>query len=123
MKKFLRRLVFYMIRWQCSTFVLAPAIAFFKHSPNMWGTKEDWIAAAVSNVIGSLIFFFVDMWIFRNKLKNPIWEVKMDTTCTDCGKLCRGYRLIQAKKYDRIDAFPEFRCEACSIAKYDKTLR
>jgi hypothetical protein len=56
-----------MCRWQLSTFILAPCIAFVKHSPTMWGTQEDWIAAGFSNLVGAIIFFWVDRFIFKNK--------------------------------------------------------
>jgi len=59
------RYFLYLCRWQMSTFVLAPCIAFFKHSPNIWGTQEDWLAASIANLIGGLIFFWVDRMIFK----------------------------------------------------------
>lgn len=33
----------------------------------MWGTQEDWIAAGFSNLVGAIIFFWVDRFIFKNK--------------------------------------------------------
>jgi len=46
------------------------------------------------------------------------WEVKDDIVCADCGKTARGYRLVYAKDYDRLNQNqPEFRCEKCSIRK------
>lgn len=57
----------YICRWQMSNFILAPCIAIFKHSPSMWGTQEDWIAAGFSNLVGAIIFFWVDRFIFKNK--------------------------------------------------------
>ncbi len=49
------------------------------------------------------------------------WEVKENSTCADCGRNARGYRLVYAKDYDKInDEHPEFRCERCSIQKAQK---
>jgi hypothetical protein len=49
------------------------------------------------------------------------WEVKENATCADCGRNARGYRLVYAKDYDKInDEHPEFRCERCSIQKAQK---
>jgi uncharacterized membrane protein YdjX (TVP38/TMEM64 family) len=61
----MKRFILYVIRWQLSTPILAPIVAIFKHSPSMFGTKEDWLAAAVANLIGSFIFFWIDRYIFR----------------------------------------------------------
>lgn len=118
----LRRYTLYLIRWQLSTPILAPVIAFFKNSP-VWGTKEDWIGAIVANLIGGLIFFWVDRWIFRKTdiLRGEVWEVQQDIACADCGQLAdRSYRLVKAANYDKSnDKKPEFRCQACSRSKYE----
>jgi hypothetical protein len=63
--KFITKYYLYLLRWQASTIILAPCVAYFKHSPNMWGTTEDWIAASASNLIGGMIFFFIDRIIFK----------------------------------------------------------
>jgi len=112
----------YLIRWQLSTPILAPVVAYFKNSPSVFGTMEDWIGSAVANLIGGLIFFWIDRFIFYHKLTFPIWQVEQDTICHDCGKEGRGYRLVKDDnlKYDKMkDSQPEFRCEKCSEAKYD----
>jgi len=62
---FIARYFLYLCRWQCSTIILAPCVAYFKHSPSLWGTPEDWLAASVSNLIGGLLFFWVDRLIFK----------------------------------------------------------
>lgn len=52
------------------------------------------------------------------------WEVKENATCADCGTVSRGYRLVCAKDYDRInEEHPEFRCERCSILKAQELRR
>lgn len=118
-KQLLQRYAFYLLRWQLSTPILAPVVAYFKHSPSVWGTREDWIGSTVANLIGGLIFFWVDRWIFYYKA--PIWEVAEEVRCVDCSEVRRGYRLVKTKNYDRSDdPQPEFRCEACSIKKYER---
>lgn len=63
---FWTRYALYLGRWQLSTFILAPCVALFKHSPSIWGTPEDWIAASVSNLIGGMIFFFLLTDLYSN---------------------------------------------------------
>jgi hypothetical protein len=115
----IKRYIMYLIRWQLSTPILAPIIAMFKHSPNIFGTGTDWMAASVANLIGGLIFFWVDRFIFSYKILTLGWEVKEKIACVDCGKISRGYRLVKSSNYDRINAKPEFRCEKCSSKKAD----
>lgn len=113
-----KRYFFYLIRWQLSTPILAPIEAYFKHSASVFGTTEDWIAAGVANLIGGLIFFWVDRFIFTSKTLASSWEVKENVACSDCGKLARGYRLVKSANYDMThDKKPKFRCEDCSKKK------
>jgi hypothetical protein len=116
-----KRYFVYLIRWQLSTPILAPIVAFFKHSSSVFGTKEDWIAATIANLIGGLIFYWVDRFIFKSKALSPVWEVRKNAQCADCQKFCRGYRLALAKDYDRTqDPNPQFRCENCSDKKLEE---
>ena len=113
----------YLVRWQLSTVILAPVIAYIKNSGSVWGTWEDWYAAIIANLIGGLIFFWIDGKLIFNSpiFKKELWEVKENVTCTDCGKTGRGYRLILKNKYDKIQTKNiEFRCEECSQKKYSK---
>ena len=113
-----KRYGLYLIRWQLSTPILAPIVAIFKNSSSMFGTREDWIAATIANLIGGCIFFWVDKFIFTSERLSVQWEVKDIIVCVDCGKETRGYRIISAKEYDKTrDANPEFRCEECSKKK------
>ena len=116
----LKRFVFYSLRWQLSTPVLAPIMiygegVFFPASP----TANYWAAVTVANFVGSCIFFWVDRFIFKLKLlDNPLWEVKENAACGACGKQSRCYRLFKAKNYDRTeDKNPVFLCEICSKEK------
>lgn len=56
MKKFF----LYLGRWQLSTPILAIVVAWFAY-------LGEWAAAAIANLIGGIIFFWVDRWIFREK--------------------------------------------------------
>lgn len=118
----IKRYAAYLVRWQLSTPILAPVVAYFKKSQNIFGTAEDWIGSAVANLIGGLIFFWIDRFIFYHKLTFPIWQVEENVVCHDCKKEGRGYRLVkdEALRYDKTkDSQPEFRCEICSRIKHD----
>jgi hypothetical protein len=74
MQSLLIKYALYLIRWQLSTPILAPIVAYYKHSASLFGTSEDWIAATIANVIGGLIFFWIDRFIFQTK-PSPV-EIK-----------------------------------------------
>ena len=59
------------------------------------------VAAIVANLIGGLIFFWVDQFIFTSEGLDAQWEVKENITCVDCGRVARGYRLARSGEYDR----------------------
>lgn len=120
MKINFKRYAFYLIRWQLSTPILAPVVAYFKDSPTMFGTREDWIGSAVANLIGGLIFFWVDQFIFTSRELDAQWEIQENIECVDCKKITRGYRLVKTKNYDRTKNNPEFRCEECSKKKTEE---
>ncbi len=107
----LRRYALYLVRWQLSTPLLAIAL--------IWLASLGPLAATIAaNLIGGLIFFWVDRFIFTSRAIDAEWEVREEVRCADCGALCRGYRLVRAGRYDRTgDPAPQFRCEACSTAK------
>ena len=111
-----KKFLFYCLRWQLSTPILAPVLIFGEGLFSADTTTNFWIATMIANLIGACIFFWVDKLIFRTKLKNPLWEIEANGKCFDCGRDgCRCYRLVKAKNYDRLDDDqPEFRCEACS---------
>lgn len=111
MKDFIKKYLLYIVRWQLSTPVLAVVLI-------VMATTNKWVATIVANFIGALLFFWIDRLIFKLNHSNPLWEVKDNIECHDCGKIGRGYRLVKYKKYDRLnDANPQFRCETCSIKK------
>jgi len=136
-----KRYGLYLLRWQASTPILAGVGILL--APYGW-----LVAAIVANLIGGLIFFWVDQFIFTSQslaaqweVKDNIsliffwvdqfiftsqslaaqWEVKDNISCVDCGKVARGYRLVRSGKYDRTeDHEPEFRCEECSKKKAEE---
>lgn len=58
----MKRFGLYLLRWQASTIILAPCIA--------WLAPLGPIAsAAVANLIGGVIFYFVDRRIFKEDTK------------------------------------------------------
>jgi len=115
------KFILYLVRWQLSTIILAPVVAYFKNSPSTFGTKEDWVAAAVANLIGGCIFFWVDQFIFKSKTIEK-WEVLKRGQCFDCGKGDLVKRLVLAPGgYNREDdPNPEYRCPECSQKKLTK---
>ena len=54
----MKRLLIYLFRWQLSTPILAVVVGCLAH-------LGEWWAAACANLIGGLIFYNVDRWIFR----------------------------------------------------------
>ena len=58
----MKRFGLYLLRWQASTIILAPCIA--------WLAPLGPIAsAAIANLIGGVIFYFVDRRIFKEDTK------------------------------------------------------
>jgi len=109
----IKRYLLYLLRWQLSTPILAICLVFLNFGVT-WNT-------VVANLIGGLIFFWVDRFIFTSKIIAPQWEVVENITCQDCKEqVFRGYRLVKAKNYDKTSAKPEYRCEKCSQIKAEQ---
>ncbi len=109
-----KRYGLYLLRWQASTPILAGVGILLASMGQL-------VAAIVANLIGDLIFFWVDQFIFTSQSLLTHWEVRDNITCVDCGKVARGYRLVRSGDYDRThDPEPEFRCEKCSQKKADE---
>jgi len=106
-----RRYGLYLLRWQASTPILAGVGILLAGMGQI-------AAAIVANLIGGLIFFWVDRFIFTSQSLAAQWEVKERIACVDCGRITRGYRLVKSANYDRShDTKPKFRCEECSARK------
>ena len=110
----LKRYLLYLGRWQLSTPILAWVIMIME-------SYDPLVATVVANLIGGLIFFWVDRFIFTSESLASSWEVKDGVACADCGKVARGYRLVKTENYDKTkDRKPEFRCEECSKKKSEQ---
>jgi hypothetical protein len=111
MKINFKRYLLYLFRWQLSTPILAVVLVWLS-------TLDKWVATTVANLIGGLIFFWVDRFIFKSKLLSAQWEIKDNINCSDCGIITRGYRITKTLNYDKSeDRVPKFRCEVCSRKK------
>ena len=109
--KLLRQYFLYLIRWQLSTPILAIVLYLLANMNTL-------MATIIANLIGGLIFFWIDKIIFKKKSDIPLWEIKDDTECYDCHKKTKGYRIVEWGKYDRSgDKNPQYRCRECSINK------
>jgi hypothetical protein len=107
----LKRYALYLLRWQLSTPILAWCVIVFAALGATWAT-------IIANLIGGLIFFWIDRFIFQSEKLDSNWQVKEKVACSDCGDITRGYRLVKSKNYDRShDEYPKFRCEKCSETK------
>jgi hypothetical protein len=79
------------------------------------------LATVIANLIGGLIFFWVDRFIFKTIHRKPLWEIENDTVCADCGAQGRGYRITEWFGYNkRKDKSPQFRCETCKDIKMNE---
>ena len=111
MKVNFKRYLAYLLRWQLSTPILAFVIL-------LMAGYDTLVATVVANLVGGLIFFWVDQYIFTSKDLAAQWEVRENVKCSDCGKTARGYRLVRTSNYDKTnDPAPKFRCEPCSQRK------
>jgi hypothetical protein len=109
-----KRYGLYLVRWQLSTPILAGVLYLLS-------TTGELFATVIANLIGGLIFFWVDKFIFTSQSLSTEWEIKDFVVCVDCGKEARGYRVVRARGYDKSkDAAPEFRCEECSEKKAEE---
>jgi len=108
----------YLGRWQLSTPILAivPWVLAL-----VFGISNYWLAAIITNLIGGACFFFIDRLIFRSHSKVPLWEIKENVMCFDCGQLGIGYRIVEWKGYNRrTNKDIQFRCSTCKDIKKAK---
>lgn len=109
-----KRYGLYLVRWQLSTPLLAGVLYLLAGLGAL-------AATVIANLIGGLIFFWVDRFIFTSETLAAQWEIREDVRCVDCGMVARGYRLVRAENYDKSeDPAPEFRCETCSKKKSEE---
>lgn len=109
--KLVKRYSLYLLRWQLSTPILAIVLKVLSNMNTLTAT-------VIANLIGGLIFFWIDKLIFKKKSDIPLWEIKECVKCYDCHKEAKGYRIVQWGNYDRSeDKNPQYRCKKCSINK------
>ncbi len=109
-----KRYILYLVRWQLSTPILAGVLFILSRMDKLTAT-------IIANLIGGLIFYWVDIFIFTSKRLGVEWEIQETIVCADCGKVSRGYRIVRASEYDKSsDKKPQFRCEECSIKKTEE---
>lgn len=109
--KLFKQYSLYLIRWQLSTPILAIVLKLLSDMNTLTAT-------IIANLIGGLIFFWVDKIIFKKKSDVPLWEIKDDIECFDCHKHTKGFRIVTWGNYDRSeDKHPQYRCKDCSISK------
>ena len=113
------KFLLYLGRWQLSTPLLAPIVAWFSGSPNWLGTPESWLGSAVANLVGGAIFFWVDRFIFTSKAVE-MWHFVPEGNCDECGNRTELWRLTLAPGYDKRQDEPKYLCMECSKAKTDK---
>lgn len=113
MKVSFKRYGLYLFRWQLSTPILAIVLIWLSSFGELFAT-------VVANLIGGLIFFWVDRFIFTSQYLKPQWEIQDNIKCPQCGVSARGYRLVKTKNYDKLKAEPIFLCEVCSEEKTNK---
>ena len=80
----LKRYGLYLFRWQLSTPILAAMLYLLSAVGKVTAT-------IVANLIGGLIFFWVDMFIFTSERLSVEWAVKDTVVCV--GLRTRGPRL------------------------------
>ena len=110
----IKKYLFYLIRWQLSTPILAVVLIVLADMNTI-------LATIIANLIGGLIFFWVDKYIFKTISFKPQWEIEDDVVCYDCGVKGRGYRIVEWMNYSRVkDKKPQFRCEQCKDIKFEQ---
>ena len=84
MKVNYKRYGLYLLCWQASTPILAGVGILL-------ATMGQIVSAIVANLIGGLIFFWVDQFIFTSQSLASQWEVRDNIACVDCRKIARDY--------------------------------
>ena len=108
---FVKKYFLYLVRWQLSTPILAIVLKLLSNMSTLTAT-------IIANLIGGLIFFWIDKIIFKKTSDVPLWEIKNKFECFDCHKKTKGYRIVMWGNYDRTeDKNPQYRCKECSIKK------
>lgn len=122
------KLILYLLRWQASSIVLAPVIAIVAalFTPNVdwntvawFGTLTSWVGAITANLLGGLLFYGVDKFIFTSSAVE-VWNFKDYGICDQCGEEESLWRLVRAQNYNKSNSVPVFLCMKCSKKKTDE---
>ena len=90
-----KQYILYLLRWQLSTPILALVLWLMRDSSPVWAT----IAA---NLIGGIIFFWVDRTIFNKKKTSALWTVySEENNVGECGCCHNIDRLNEHARYCR----------------------
>jgi len=111
----IKKYLLYLGRWQLSTPILACVLVLLSTLPTI-------LATVIANLVGGLMFFWIDKLIFSTICTTPHWEIKEDITCVDCGAThTTGYRIVEWLDYNKqTDPEPKYRCIVCKDVKKDK---
>jgi hypothetical protein len=115
MPSMLKRYLLYLARWQLSTPILAICLITLVPLGKIGST-------VVANLIGGLLFFWLDRFIFTHHCLGQVWESEEKVVCMECGKVERGFRLVCADADDR-EPRPAFRCPECTERRTAGTRR
>lgn len=105
----MKRFLLYLFRWQLSTPILWFVVN--RLGIGLWPT-------ILANLIGGVIFFWVDRFIFTSKAIE-IWHIK-EGRCDNCGITSHLWRLVKTASYDKSNSAPIFLCLKCSKEKTDE---
>lgn len=105
----MKRFILYLIRWQLSTPILWLVV-------KQMGTSLT--STVVANLIGGMIFFWVDKFIFTSQAVE-VWHIK-EGKCDKCGVVSHLWRLVKTLNYDKSKDKPVFLCMKCSKEKTDE---
>ncbi|MFZ2357136.1 MAG: hypothetical protein WAW67_04895 [Candidatus Omnitrophota bacterium] len=105
----MKRFLLYLFRWQLSTPILWLVVN--RLGLGLWPT-------VLANLIGGMIFFWVDRFIFTSKAIE-IWHIK-EGKCDKCGTSSHLWRLVKTASYDKSNSAPIFLCLGCSKEKTDE---
>ena len=100
----------YLMRWQLSTPILWLVVRNL--GAGIWAT-------VIANLIGGMIFFWVDRFIFTS-YAIEVWQFKDKGRCDACGKVENLWRLVKAPHYDKRSSAPCFLCMQCSKKKTEE---
>lgn len=101
----MKRFILYLLRWQLSTPILWLVLQLL--GVGIW-------PAILANLIGAVIFFWVDKFIFTSYAAE-VWYLQESGVRYKCQRKESFWRLLLAPK--RLKSGPIFLCSRCSAEK------